>query len=204
MKNVLEIVSYKLNKESDENLFIEAFQTIEIEILPKIKWFIWRKFLKGADWAMCDIVMWESIGDAKNAMDEIMSHDICVDMFSLINESTIKMNHYTILDCSSVNLDFNAWVVEIWITEINKSSEIWDVLDNAITVRNNYLEKCEWYIAQFCLLDEQWKYWEVVFNKNGIKESEAICNWYFDDKDCLKYISDFNADTTKITHWNII
>lgn len=204
MKKVFEIVYYTINEIEKENDFIESMNLLNTEVLPKINWFISRKMLKNEDGLFCDIILWDNLNDAKNALNNIMKNEISQKAFSYIKNDSVEMNYFEILSWTHENLDFVSGAVEIGTVKLNENKKINEVVDIWIEVRKNYLEKQSGFIAQFIIKNDDDLFWEIVFNKNNIEETKEICDWYFKDITAKKYISNFNPSTTKIKYWNII
>jgi hypothetical protein len=204
MSKVFEIVSYRLNNDGQENEFLQASNKVQTEVMPKTKGFIGRKVLKNADGRFCDIVMWESMEDAHNAMEAVMQSEICLAMFAFIDQESIEMNHFEILSASHENLDFEAGAVEIGTTKLKDGVAVCDPVSWSEIVREKYLQKQSGFVAQFSIQKEDGTYGEVVFNKNDIKESEQICSGYFSDENCQKYISHFDPETTNLGYWTVL
>jgi hypothetical protein len=204
MQKVFEIVSYSLNDNQKESEFLIASDKMQNEVMPKTKGFIGRKVLKNTDGLFCDIVMWQSMVDAQNAMQTVMQNQTCLKMFAFIDENSITMDHFNILSANCENLDFMAGAVEIGTVKLNNNNQIKEVVENAEIVRANYLQKQNGFVAQFVLQKEDGIYGEVMFNKNDIKETEQICTGYFTNEDCKKYLSYFNAETTELKYWSVL
>jgi len=204
MKKVLEIVSYSLTDNQKENEFLQASEKVQAEVMPSTKGFIGRKVLKNADGRFCDIVMWENMEDAQNAMKAVMQSETCLAMFAFIKQDSIEMNHFEILSASYENLDFEAGAVEIGSTKLKKNIPVCDPVSWSEIVREKYLKKQNGFVAQFVIQKQDGTYGEVVFNKKDIAESEAICSGYFSDENCQKYIAHFDSETTNLQYWTVL
>jgi hypothetical protein len=202
MKKIFEIVSYKLNNSNDEKSFLSASAKMQ-EFLPGISGFIGRKVLKNNANEFCDLVMWESMESAKNALQVIMKHEVCTTTFAYIDEKSINMQHYDILSSSNKNLDFASTMVEIGTTKIDENALIDDVVKSGESVLENYLKKQDNFVAQFIIGDDN-GFGEVVFSDGSITDAEKICSGYFENDDCLKYISYFDEKETTLNYWKII
>lgn len=174
------------------------------EALPKIKGYIGRKVLKNNNQKFCDIVMWENMIDAKNALKTIMKDNLCLSMFEFINNNSVNMKHFNILSSSHNDLSFKASALEIGFTELINQNTISEVINNAENVRKNYLENQSKFISQFIIQENNGKYGEIVFNKKDTQEAEKICNGYFKNEICKKYISYFNSEKTNLQYWTVL
>ncbi len=95
MKKIVEFVKFKQKEGTDEGNFLDASDAM-LEDVSKFKGFIKRELLKGKDGFWADLVHWETMEDAQNAMKEVMNHKTCQLFFSMIDESSIDMNHFEI------------------------------------------------------------------------------------------------------------
>jgi len=95
MNKVVEFVKFKQVKGTDEAKFLDAADAM-MEDVSKSKGFIKRELLKGKDDVWADLVHWETMEDAQNAMKEVMKHKTCQLFFSMIDESSTDMNHFEI------------------------------------------------------------------------------------------------------------
>ncbi len=93
MKTV-EIVTFKIKVGIDENKVLEAIENMYSR-LKKVRGFIDRELTKKGDlWA--DIVHWESLEDAQDAMDELMKYEECQKFFSMIDGKSVDLNHFEV------------------------------------------------------------------------------------------------------------
>jgi len=96
MVNVVEFVSFKLKEGIPERQFLEASDVLNKVFLSVQKGYISRKLLKTEDtWA--DIVLWESMDDAMNAMKAAeKTNPADIKYFLYIEESSCNMQHWSV------------------------------------------------------------------------------------------------------------
>ncbi|MCJ8346381.1 hypothetical protein MJH12_12630 [bacterium] len=204
MKKVFEMVSFKIvdNKKVEE--FLKASEELNTKVFPKLKGFIGRKLLRGEDQNFCDLLLWETMKDAKNAMDVVMQCETCLKMFQFIDQSSMMMNHFEVLSATKEDLNFEAGALEIGLVELNKNSKIEDVLEKAEQVHKKYLSQQNGFVAQFLAQNENGLYSEIVFNQKDMHQAKEICSGYLENPICLDYISHFNQESTKLDFFEIV
>ena len=94
---VIELVTFKLSEGANEDEFIHASKEME-EDMQNIKGYIKRELIKHPDGRYGDLVHWESMDAAKEAMDQAMQMQGPQKYFTFIDESSIDMNHYDVVD----------------------------------------------------------------------------------------------------------
>ena len=96
MSNVVEFVSFKLNEGVSEQQFLAASDEFNAGFLSLQKGFINRKLLKNEDtWA--DLVLWETMEDAMNAVKAIEQSLSAKPYCEYIDENSCNMRHLTIV-----------------------------------------------------------------------------------------------------------
>lgn len=95
MAQALEIVIYKLKSNASEKAFLAASAEMEQKFARKQKGFVSRLFGKSdaGDWV--DVVTWETMQDALQASESAMASPICAPMFGMLDETSVKMHHFT-------------------------------------------------------------------------------------------------------------
>jgi hypothetical protein len=96
MANVVEFVSFKLREGVSEHQFLEASDKCNVGFLSLQKGYIDRKLLKNDDtWA--DLVLWETMEDAKSAADTAFQNLAAKSYFECIDENNCDMQHLAIV-----------------------------------------------------------------------------------------------------------
>ena len=96
MSNVYELVFYKLKKGVTEEKFLAISDEINANFLALQKGYINRKLIKRKDtWA--DLVLWETMEDAKNALKAGGQNPAFKPFFECINPFTCKMQHLSVV-----------------------------------------------------------------------------------------------------------
>lgn len=97
MVNVIELVSFKLKKGISEEQFLEASDKLNASFLSLQKGYVERKLVKKED-TWTDIVLWETMEDAMNAMKAAEETDpTAVQYFHYIEENSCDMKHLTVV-----------------------------------------------------------------------------------------------------------
>ncbi|MCL2863025.1 MAG: hypothetical protein FWE54_02910 [Methanimicrococcus sp.] len=102
MSNVVEFVTFKLKKGVSEQQFLEASDELNVNFLALQKGYISRKLIRtGETWA--DIVLWETMDDAMNAMTEANKRASAVpcpkylDYLFSIEEDSCDLKHLNVV-----------------------------------------------------------------------------------------------------------
>ncbi|WP_070966061.1 hypothetical protein [Vibrio sonorensis] len=93
MENVLELVSFKLNKGVTENDLLEAAEQSQ-KFVSTLPGFCYRSLSHNAEtneWT--DSVYWSSMEEALNAGKQFPSSADCAPLMALIDAPTVKMQH---------------------------------------------------------------------------------------------------------------
>ena len=93
--NVVEIVLFKPKAGVTDEALVKAAAGID-EFTQDQAGFLKRELAQTEDGQWIDIVHWTDMASAHHAAEAAMSSPICLPFFSLIDESTINMNHYTV------------------------------------------------------------------------------------------------------------
>lgn len=93
--NVLEVVLFKPKADVTNEVLIKTAASID-EFIKDQTGFIKRELAQTENGQWIDIVHWTDMESAHHAAEAAMSSPICLPFFSLIDESTINMSHYTI------------------------------------------------------------------------------------------------------------
>ena len=100
--NVVEFVTFKLKEGVTEQQFLNASDELNANFLSLQKGYINRKLIREENiWA--DIVLWETIDDAMNAMNVAQQSVVvesCPDYFEyfrLMEESSCEIKHLTVV-----------------------------------------------------------------------------------------------------------
>jgi hypothetical protein len=95
MSNVIEFVKFKLKADVTARDFLAASDRFQKEYLVKCKGYISRRLsLKDDTWL--DIVMWETMDDAQNAMTAAYGSPLFTDFGSLLDEADCEAEHYVV------------------------------------------------------------------------------------------------------------
>jgi hypothetical protein len=97
MSQVLEIVIYKLNDGVAAGQFTAEAAAMERDFAAKQKGFVKRVFGTSGDGQWVDVITWESMEDAHRASEAAMKSPVCAPMFSMLDEHSVKMHHFTIV-----------------------------------------------------------------------------------------------------------
>ena len=89
MSNVVWFISYKLVKGASVPDFLRASERVNNEILSKQKGFIsWKVLVDGDTWV--DLVIWESMDDAKNGETAGKTNPVAHEFYSFIDLESCK------------------------------------------------------------------------------------------------------------------
>ncbi len=107
MNSTIEIVSFKLKTDADENIFKEIQPQLNSWV-KRQKGFYYRTLIKEDDGKFTDIVHWASEVAAKAANAKFMQQDFASAMMALIDADSINMRHTQSLseigyDCEAVS-----------------------------------------------------------------------------------------------------
>ena len=96
MANVIEFVSFKLKEGISEQQFLESSDVLNKGFLSLQKGYVSRKLLKKDDtWA--DIVIWETMDDAMNAIKAAeKTNPADIKYFFYIEENSSNMQHWSV------------------------------------------------------------------------------------------------------------
>ncbi len=97
MKNVLEIVIYKTKDGVNDFDFIKMGVEIEENFIKKQKGFIKRTFAKSENGDWVEVIYWETMEDATKASEAAMKSPVCMPMFGMLDDASVKMHHFDIL-----------------------------------------------------------------------------------------------------------
>ena len=96
MSACIEVVTFKLKSGADIDRFVESAQHLNA-ILPQVEGFRKRQLAYDAEsTTWIDIVNWSSIETAREASQKVMESDECSLMFQMIDESSVKMHHFSV------------------------------------------------------------------------------------------------------------
>lgn len=96
MSHVVELVSFRLKKEVSEEHFLEASDKFSSGFLSLQKGYLSRQLIKKDDiWS--DLIQWETMEDAMNAVKAIEQSTAAVPYCDCIDESTCTMQHMTVI-----------------------------------------------------------------------------------------------------------
>ncbi|MCL2116400.1 MAG: hypothetical protein FWH29_09285 [Methanobrevibacter sp.] len=95
MSNVVEFVTFKLKKGASEPDFLLVSDKFNHEFLAKQKGYISRNLLvDGEIWA--DLVFWETMEDAKNAVKAFRKSEAAKEYMSFLNGPSCKLLHLSV------------------------------------------------------------------------------------------------------------
>lgn len=97
MKNkpikAIELVIFEARPEFNQQEVKSSLELVN-SILTSYKGFISRRLARNEDGQWMDLVLWESMEDAKAAADDIMKQKIAQEAFSVIDEQTMEFYHF--------------------------------------------------------------------------------------------------------------
>jgi hypothetical protein len=95
MPNVVEFVTFSLKEGASVSNFVLVSDILDCEFLSKQKGYVSRKLLvNGELWA--DMVLWETMEDALNAVVASGEDDAACEYMSFIDENTCDMRHFSV------------------------------------------------------------------------------------------------------------
>jgi hypothetical protein len=94
MSDAIEVVLFAVKHGTPDTLLRTKALAVT-PVLRMIPGFIDRKFGKSEDGKYIDIVYWTNLETAQKAAEQVMQIPVCLEYFSLIDESTMEMKHYT-------------------------------------------------------------------------------------------------------------
>jgi len=95
MSNVIELVLFKVKEGISEQQLLSTSDEINKGFLSLQKGFLSRKLAKNEDnWT--DIVLWETMEDALNAMKAAEHSSVSMPFFQCIEESSCELQHFTV------------------------------------------------------------------------------------------------------------
>jgi len=96
MANVVELVFYKLKEGVPEQQFLTTSDELNAGFLSLKKGYISRKLIKKDDtWA--DIVLWETMDDAMNALSDSEQSSAAMPFLECIEGSSCELQHLTVV-----------------------------------------------------------------------------------------------------------
>lgn len=100
---VIELVQFKKKNQFTDEELIEAGKAIN-SVLADFPGFINREQAKSDSNNWLDIIHWKNMECAVNASKEVMNIDICLNYFSMIDDSTVQLKHFDKTITSKVKL----------------------------------------------------------------------------------------------------
>lgn len=93
--NVIELVQFKKKSQFTDEELIQAGEAVN-EILSDFPGYMTRKQAKANSNEWIDIVHWKNMECAVNASKEVMSIEICLNYFSMIEDETVQLKHFNL------------------------------------------------------------------------------------------------------------
>jgi len=95
MSNVVMFISYKLAKGASTSDFLLALEKVQSEFISKQKGYIsWKVLRDGDTWA--DLLTWESMGDAQNAMAAGETDTANHAFFAFLDQESVKIQMFAV------------------------------------------------------------------------------------------------------------
>lgn len=95
MSNIVEFASFNLKKESSVPDFLLVSEKFNKLFLSLQKGYISRKLLIN-DELWVDLIIWETMQDAQNAVNEFYKSDTAAEYMSFIEENSGEFRHFSI------------------------------------------------------------------------------------------------------------
>ena len=95
MSNIVEFASFKLKKEVSISEFLLVSDKFNAEFLSIQKGYISRELLAN-DELWCDLVIWETMVDAQNAVKEFYKSTIATEYCSFMEENVGDLIHFSV------------------------------------------------------------------------------------------------------------
>ena len=98
MFNAVMLISFNLVKGASVPDFFLASEKVHREFMSKQKGFIsWNQLTEGEVWV--DLLTWESMDDAKNAMEASSTVASVVEFCSFLDQESVKHHLYSVVKC---------------------------------------------------------------------------------------------------------
>ena len=95
MSNTVMFVSFNLVEGASVSDFLLASEKLHNEFMFKQKGYIsWKQLVDGEVWA--DLLTWETMDDAKNAMEASCTNDFAHKFFSFIDQESVKTHLFSV------------------------------------------------------------------------------------------------------------
>ena len=95
MSNAVMIISFNLAKGASKSDFLLAAEKVNNEFLSKQKGYIsYKQLVDGENWV--DLLTWETIEDAQNAMEVGGMNDANLKFFSFLDGESVKVQLFTV------------------------------------------------------------------------------------------------------------
>ena len=95
MPNAVELITFSLVKGASVPDFLLAAEKVHSEFMSKQKGFIsWKTLADGENWA--DLLMWETMEDAKNATEASGMNPCAQEFCSFIDEKSVKFQLFSV------------------------------------------------------------------------------------------------------------
>ena len=97
MHQALEVVIFKAQPGVSAEALTAASRAVT-PVLAALPGFVSRRFGSAADGEFVDIVCWQTLAQAKQAAEAVMTMPVCGAFFALIDPQTIQLRHLNCAD----------------------------------------------------------------------------------------------------------
>ena len=95
MSNAVMFITFKLKEGASVPDFLCASEKLNSEAFSKAKGFIsWKQLIDGETWA--DLLMWETMDDAKNSMEACETNSLVNEFCSFIDQESVKHHLFSV------------------------------------------------------------------------------------------------------------
>ena len=103
MPNAVMFITFKLKEGASVPDFLRTSERLYDEVFSKEKGCIsWKQLIDGETWA--DLLIWETMDDAKNSMDASETNSLVIEFCSFIDQESVKHHLFSVEKSYQVDL----------------------------------------------------------------------------------------------------